>query len=58
MSASNPLQKNDSGVYYFEMKQPIPSYLLAICVGNVEFKEISERSGVYAEPSLIDTATW
>jgi leukotriene A-4 hydrolase/aminopeptidase len=58
MSASNPQKKNETGVYHFEMKQPIPSYLLALSVGDISFKQVSERSGVYAEPSLIDTATW
>jgi leukotriene-A4 hydrolase len=58
MSASNPQQKNDTGVYHFEMKQPIPSYLLALSVGDISFKSISARSGVYAEPSLVDTAAW
>lgn len=58
MSASNPQQKNASGVYHFEMKQPISSYLLALAVGDVEFKPISERSGVYAEPAVADTAAW
>ncbi len=58
MSATNPKEKNNSGIYHFEMKQPIPSYLLAISVGDVAFKAISARSGIYAEPSLLDTATW
>jgi len=58
MSASNPQQKNKDGEYHFEMKQPIPSYLLALTVGDVSFKPISDRAGVYAEPSLIDTAAW
>lgn len=58
MSASNPQTKNDSGTYHFEMKQPIPSYLLALSVGDIRFKSISARSGVYAEPSLVDTAAW
>jgi leukotriene-A4 hydrolase len=58
MSASNPQQKNETGTYKFEMKQPISSYLLALAVGDVEFKAISARSGVYAEPSLVDTAAW
>jgi hypothetical protein len=40
------------------MQQPIPSYLLALAVGDVEFKAISDRSGVYAEPSVVDTAAW
>jgi leukotriene-A4 hydrolase len=32
--------------------------LLALAVGDVAFKPISDRSGVYAEPSLVDTAAW
>lgn len=58
MSASNPQTKNKTGVYHFEMKQPITSYLLALAVGDVEFKPISARSGIYAEPSVIDAAVW
>ena len=54
MSASNP-QKLDSGnVYHFEMKQPISPYLIALAVGNLTFKEVDYRTGVYAEPSMID----
>src|SRR6478609_4303291 len=40
MSASNPQEKNDTGVYHFEMKQAIPSYLLALAVGDIGFKAI------------------
>lgn len=58
MSASNPKEKNNSGEYHFEMKQAIPSYLLALAVGDLTFEAISERSGVYAEDSLIDEAAW
>jgi leukotriene-A4 hydrolase len=58
MSASNPKEKNSTGVYRFNMKQPIPSYLLALSVGDIKFHEISQRSGIYAEPSIVDTAAW
>lgn len=58
MSAANPKEKNPEGVYHFEMNQPIPSYLLALAVGDITYKPISNRSGIYAEPALIDTATW
>jgi leukotriene A-4 hydrolase/aminopeptidase len=58
MSASNPQAKNDSGVYEFEMKQPIPSYLLALAVGDLQFKALGPRSGVYAEPSVLKKAAW
>jgi leukotriene-A4 hydrolase len=58
MSALNPKEKNESGVYDFTMNQPVPSYLLALAVGDISFRPISDRSGVYAEPSLVDTAAW
>jgi leukotriene-A4 hydrolase len=58
MSASNPQTKNERGVYHFEMKQPIPSYLLALAVGDIEFESISERSGIYAEPAVIKKAVY
>lgn len=58
MSASNPEKKNDSGVYKFSMRQPIPSYLLALAAGDIEFRKISDRSGIYAEPPLVDPSAW
>lgn len=58
MSAENPKEKTPNGNYTFTMPQPIPSYLLALAVGDVEFEAISPRTGVYAEPSLLDTAAY
>ena len=56
MSASNPTDKNADNSYHFEMKQPVPSYLMAMVCGDLEFRAIGDRTGVYAEPSLIDAA--
>ncbi len=39
------------------MKEAIPSYLIAIAVGDIKFRAISGRTGVYAEPGVIDAAT-
>ena len=58
MSAVNPQQKNDSGIYTFKQDKAIPSYLMAIAVGDVEFKSIDNRTGVYAEHTVIDKAKW
>ena len=58
MSASNPQTKNDTGVYEFEMKQPIPSYLLALAVGDLKFQSLGPRSGVYCEPSVLKRAVY
>ncbi|MFK8012177.1 MAG: aminopeptidase, partial [Marinicellaceae bacterium] len=59
MSAYNdPKIKKGAGVYHFDMPQAIPSYLIAIGVGNLEYKAISHRSGVWAEPSILDAAAY
>jgi leukotriene A-4 hydrolase/aminopeptidase len=58
MSASNPQTRNESGTYTFSMEQPIPSYLLALTIGDISFKAISERTGIYAEPSVLEKAAW
>ncbi len=44
-----------TGEYKFEMDQPIPSYLLALAVGDIAFRT-GCRTGVYAEPSIVDKA--
>ncbi|HBH07483.1 MAG TPA: aminopeptidase [Flavobacteriales bacterium] len=56
MSATNGVGKNEKGNYQFAMKQPIPSYLMALAVGNLEFRKMSDRTGVYAEPEVIEAA--
>ncbi len=58
MSARNPQTKNASGVYSFEMTQPIPAYLLALAVGDIAFDSISHRTGVYAEPGMLEAAAY
>ena len=58
MSAENPQQKNDSGVYNFKMDIPIPAYLMALAVGDIEFRSIDDRVGVYAEPNMADKAAY
>lgn len=55
-AAGNEAERNDSGVYEFHMPQAIPSYLMAIAVGDLEFARTGERTGVYAEPSWIERA--
>lgn len=58
MSAENPTAKSGDGVYEFEMPQRVPSYLLALAVGDIDFRTTGKRSGVYAEPSVLDRAAW
>ncbi|MGY0557815.1 M1 family metallopeptidase [Lysobacter sp. A421] len=57
MSADNDPDAERDGDYTFAMPQAIPSYLLAIAAGDLVFKPISERSGVWAEPAMVDKAS-
>lgn len=56
MSASNDPTTERDGEYEFTMPQPIPSYLIALTIGDLEFKAMGERTGVYAEPALLESA--
>ena len=58
MSADNDPLTPRTGEYHFEMPQPIPSYLLAIAVGNIYFAPLGEDTGVYAEPELLDASVY
>ena len=56
MSAHNPQTIAADGVFHFTMEHPIPSYLMALAVGDFAFRPIGARTGVYAEPSVVDAA--
>ena len=56
MSASNDPDTPRDGEYDFTMPQPIPSYLIALAIGDLQFKAMGDRTGVYAEPALLDAA--
>ncbi|MEW4447373.1 M1 family metallopeptidase [Qipengyuania sp. JC766] len=42
--------------FRFVMDKPVPPYLIAIAAGDIEFRELGPRSGVWAEPEMIDAA--
>src|SRR5277367_4375202 len=56
MSAENDPKHKANGEYSFVMPQPIPSYLIALAVGDIAFKETGPRTGVYAEKSMVSAA--
>lgn len=58
MSAENPTKRTDDGVYRFRMPNPIPAYLLALAVGDLEFRPLSPSAGVYAEVPVVEAAAW
>jgi leukotriene A-4 hydrolase/aminopeptidase len=56
MSAENDPRAPRTGEYRFRMPQAIPSYLMALAVGDVAFRPVGQRSGVYAEPAMVEKA--
>ena len=57
-AAGNTGELSADGVYHFQMPQAIPSYLMALAVGKLEFQATGPRSGVYAEPAALKAAAW
>ena len=58
MAAEQVDGEEGSGCFTFKMPQPIPSYLFALGVGNFAFRELGPRTGIYAEPEIVDAAAW
>jgi len=58
MSATNDPAADRDGTYEFVMPQPIPAYLLAIAVGDIEFSAIGSQTGIYAEPDVLEAAAY
>lgn len=58
MSASRlgSTENDNSTVYKFEQKMPIPSYLFALFVGDIESRAIGPRSHIWAERDLVEIA--
>ncbi len=44
------------GRHRFDMRQPIPAYLLAMAAGDLRFTPLGSRTGVWAEPAVVDRA--
>ena len=56
MSAEEVSAGLADGEYAFDMPLAIPSYLIALAVGDLAFESTGPRTGVYAEPSVVKAA--
>ncbi len=55
MANSDPAAEA-SGEYRFALSRPIPAYLFALAAGDLAFRPVGKRCGVYAEPSVVERA--
>lgn len=52
---TDPVKVDDDHVKFsFEQKIPMASYLLAMAVGELAYKQLGDRTGVITEPSMLD----
>ncbi len=57
-NGSRPGPAPGTRTFSFEMPQPIPSYLLALAVGNLAAKDVHPRCRVWAEPEVVEAAAY
>lgn len=61
MSAERLTPKGEPGPkgghsYHFRMDHNVPPYLIALAVGDIAFRPLGPRTGVYTEPAMLDRA--
>ncbi len=55
-SAGEPTNANGNRAFRFAMDRPVAPYLIAIAVGDLKFRSLGPRSGVWTEPAMLDRA--
>ncbi len=60
MAAADKGRSDDCALAYhtFDMPQPIPPYLFAFAIGDLAYRDLSDRCRVWAEPAAVDAAAW
>jgi len=51
-----PVTEGDARTFSFKMDRPVAPYLIAIGVGDLAFRELGPRTGVWTEPAMLDKA--
>ena len=54
--AAEKLPGAPAGAVRYRMDKPVPSYLVALAVGEMDFAPLGPRTGVYAEPAVLARA--
>ena len=50
------IDAGEQRAFEFRLEQPIPAYLIALAVGDLAFRPVGARTGVYTEPSMLERA--
>ncbi len=55
-SAGDPTTADGKRAFRFNMDKPVAPYLIAIAVGDLKFRSLGPRTGVWTEPAMLDKA--
>jgi len=51
-----PITQGGESVFNFRMEHSVATYMIAIAVGDLAFRPLGSRTGVWAEPATLDAA--
>src|SRR6185369_12578795 len=54
--SAEPITQGGESVFSFRMNHNVAPYMIAIAVGDLTFRSLGSRTGVWAEPATIDAA--
>ena len=54
--SAEPITQGGESVFNFRMNHSVAPYMIAIAVGDLAFKPLGPRTGVWAEPATVDAA--
>ena len=54
--SAEPITQGGESVFSFKMPHSVAPYMIAISVGDLTFRSLGPRTGVWAEPTTIDAA--
>ena len=53
---SEPVKQGGMRTFGYRMDNPVASYMIAIAVGDLQFRDLGPRTGVWSEPATLDAA--
>jgi aminopeptidase N len=54
--SAEPITQGGESVFSYKMPHSVAPYMIAIAVGDLAFKELGPRTGVWTEPAMLDRA--
>ena len=54
--SAEPITQGGESVFSYRMPHSVAPYMIAIAVGDIAFKELGPRTGVWTEPVMLDRA--